>query len=82
MNEIISSNHTEFIEGSFEGKAERLREKYDTFDFVWFDWRGLTEYKKSWMNIEVSFQTTFSITLLTATEAQRITLYNYEQYDS
>ena len=45
MNEIISSKYTEFVEGNFEGKAEMLREKYDAFDFVWFDCGGIAEYK-------------------------------------
>jgi tetratricopeptide (TPR) repeat protein len=45
MNEIISSKYTEFIEGSFEGKANKLREKYEAFDFVWFDCGGTAEYK-------------------------------------
>ena len=45
MDSIISSKYTEFLEGSFEGKAAMLREKYDAFDFVWFDCGGAPEYK-------------------------------------
>ncbi|MDA8562680.1 tetratricopeptide repeat protein [Luminiphilus sp.] len=45
MKEIISSPYTEFIEGSFEGRATALQQKYNHFDFVWFDCGGLAEYK-------------------------------------
>ena len=44
MEEIISSKYTEFVEGSFEGKAGSLHEKYGSFDFVWFDCGGSKEY--------------------------------------
>ena len=33
------------MEGNFEGKAEILRRKYDSFDFVWLDCGGEDEYK-------------------------------------
>ena len=45
MKQIISSRYTEFVTGNFEGKAEKLGEKYGDFDFVWFDCGGSTEYK-------------------------------------
>ena len=45
MSEIISSKYTDFLEGNFEGKAEILRRKYDSFDFVWLDCGGEDEYK-------------------------------------
>ena len=45
MDDIISSKYTEFIQGSFEGKAELLHERYGDFDFVWFDCGGIAEYK-------------------------------------
>ena len=45
MNQIISSKYIEFVEGSFEGKAHTLGEKYGDFDFVWFDCGGSAEYK-------------------------------------
>tara|TARA_Y100001970_G_C14224521_1_gene854758 strand:+ start:198 stop:1685 length:1488 start_codon:yes stop_codon:yes gene_type:complete len=46
MNAIISSKYTDFLEGSFEDKANILRKKYEAFDFVWFDCGGAAEYKK------------------------------------
>ena len=46
MKAIISSKYTDFIEGGFEGKANILQKKYDTFDFVWFDCGGANEYEK------------------------------------
>ena len=45
MQEIISSAYTDFVVGDFEGKGQFLREKYDSFDFVWFDCGGAAEYK-------------------------------------
>ena len=46
MKEIILSKYTDFLEGSFEGKANLLGKKYGAFDFVWFDCGGAIEYKK------------------------------------
>ena len=45
MREIIDSNYTEFIEGSFEGNGRSLFKKYGFFDFVWFDCGGPIEYE-------------------------------------
>ena len=45
MSDIISSEYIEFIEGRFEGRAQKLRSKYKDFDFVWFDCGGSAEYK-------------------------------------
>jgi len=45
MKEIIESKYTEIIEGLFQGKAMRLKEKYGEFDFVWFDCGEVQEYE-------------------------------------
>ena len=44
MNEIMESEYTDFVEGNFEGKAERLYKMYGYFDFVWLDCGGQNEY--------------------------------------
>ncbi|ABM74607.1 Hypothetical protein NATL1_00431 [Prochlorococcus marinus str. NATL1A] len=44
MKDIVNSKYTEFIEGTFEGKAKELSTKYSHFDFVWFDCGGPKEY--------------------------------------
>ena len=45
MEALIASEYTDFIEGNFEDQAQILKEKYDTFDFVWYDAGGLAELK-------------------------------------
>ena len=59
MKEIILSKYTDFLEGSFEGKANLLGKKYGAFDFVWFDCGGAIEYKNSSMNTGIFVQTIF-----------------------
>ena len=44
MKEIMESEYTDFIEGNFEDKAERLFKMYGHFDFVWFDCGSQKEY--------------------------------------
>jgi len=44
MNEIIESEYTDFIEGNFEDKAERIFQMYGHFDFVWLDCGSQREY--------------------------------------
>tara|TARA_Y100001968_G_scaffold333030_1_gene393693 strand:+ start:1233 stop:2540 length:1308 start_codon:yes stop_codon:yes gene_type:complete len=44
MKEIMESEYTDFVEGNFEGKAERLFKKYGHFDFVWLDCGSQREY--------------------------------------
>ena len=45
MNNLITSNYIDFIEGKFQDKADDLLKKYNNFDFVWFDCGGPEEYK-------------------------------------
>lgn len=45
MRHILNSDYVEFVEGRFEGRSESLFRKYGTFDFVWFDCGGVTEYQ-------------------------------------
>jgi len=44
MNEIMESEYTDFVEGNFEDRGERLFKKYGHFDFVWFDCGSQNEY--------------------------------------
>ena len=51
MRHILNSDYVEFVEGKFEGRSESLFRKYGTFDFVWFDCGGVTEYQTFFRSI-------------------------------
>ena len=45
MEHILQSPYVEYVEGFFQGRSKQLLEKYNQFDFVWFDCGGPKEYQ-------------------------------------
>jgi len=44
LAELSLSDHVNLVNGTFQGKAKGLKEKFGPFDFVWFDCGGMKEY--------------------------------------
>jgi len=44
MKSVMSSDYVKFVHGVFQGKAQKLKEDYGLFDFVWFDCGSAKEY--------------------------------------
>ena len=75
MNAILDSDYVEFVEGVFQGKGKSLSEKYNYFDFVWFDCGGAEEYK-AFIEEYWAMCTGYVIFHFTYTNGKKNTIFN------